>query len=299
MKLYQNGLFRWWPFYASLAAAALGGWILGANGGAADLRWTEALYTWVQNHPNESLLAFLNWLSLAQGGQLPTVLLIVGSVFFWLFCLCMKGKRKTALRPGLGQWCRNAQLIVLASLIVALCSPLLKGKFARERPRYHYENVDFTPWYDFYSRNRENPFKRGSFPSGHTLQATLVLATFHWLGNGLPVIWKGVSLKLLFGGLGALYVAVMGISRIALAKHWIGDVFFAAIIGFWIVSFSAWIVYRTHRDSSGWSSYSGRVQGSGFRVQAGIHAWERLRRRVKSISPTHEPPFRTVDFPEP
>ena len=226
----------------SIISAAVGGILFGANQGALDLHWSEMAYYWAQAPERQTLIGFLDWYSESLGGQLPNILLIGGSFAFWSFCL-FKGYREQ-LTPAWHRYRKKAELIVLASLLIAILGPLLKGAVARERPRYHRENVDYTPWYDCVTRNRERPFKRGSFPSGHTLQASMVFGLVYWVGrNGVPIKSKAMLLKLGIAFMTFLYVAVMGFSRIVLAKHWLADVFFSCIIGYWIISFSAWVVF--------------------------------------------------------
>lgn len=235
-----------WLLWLSAVIAVSGGVVLGIDRGALDLSWTQALHDWMQQPRYASLVAFLEWLSDPHGGQLPSILLISGSALFWVSRLYRM--RHTAPGPDSHRRRKNAELIVLASVLVALLSPALKGTFARERPRYEKANIDYTPWYDAVTRNRDNPFKRGSFPSGHTLQATLLFGVAYWAGTRRR---NNACARLLTTGAAIasfLYVALMAFSRVVLAKHWLADVFFSCLLGFWIVTFSAWVVFRKLDD---------------------------------------------------
>jgi len=226
----------------SLIIAVVGGVVLGINNGELDLHWTGQIRLWAQAPQQDALLAFLHWFSLPYGGQLASILLIGANFGVWVFYL-RQARSAVGLATERHLRRKKSEMILLAALLIALIIPVLKGAVARERPRFHKDNVGYTPWYDVVSRNRENPMNRGSFPSGHTLQAALLFALIFAGGRGGGSRRQSVRTKLLLTAMSLFYVALMGLSRIALDKHWLADVFFAALIGFWIVLFSFWLVF--------------------------------------------------------
>lgn len=216
------------------------GILFGLDGGSLDLAWSEAIYNWAGREEQSVLIRFLDWLSRAEGGQLPSILLIVGCavVFLTGWIASLRGRRP----PRFAAFQRQAAIVVLAALAIGVISPVIKGTVARQRPRYELGNPEYTPWYAATTRHRKNPMARGSFTSGHTMQATLVFCTLYWAKFTAVPFWKTAIAQGLLALVCFAYVALMGLSRIALAKHWLSDVVFGGLIGFGLVAAAAWVI---------------------------------------------------------
>lgn len=95
-----------------------------------------------------------------------------------------------------------------------------------------------------------------SFPSGHTLNATVIAGIvcylmLHWFRGRLArTLWVLGS---------AVYVAAMGFSRIFLGHHWLTDVLAAVVIGLaWLAVVIAmhrlWLVARARHGEQRWTA---------------------------------------------
>lgn len=95
-----------------------------------------------------------------------------------------------------------------------------------------------------------------SFPSGHTLNATVIAGVLcylmlHWFRTrGVRLAWIAVS---------AAYALAMGFSRVYLGHHWLTDVIAAWLLGLaWlavvIVLHRLWLTARTRHGEQRWST---------------------------------------------
>jgi undecaprenyl-diphosphatase len=79
-----------------------------------------------------------------------------------------------------------------------------------------------------------------SFPSGHTLNATVVMGTVAYL---LLVRFEGTRGRLVVLALSGTFVVAMGLSRVFLGHHWLSDVVAAWLLGLgWLA-----VVVTAHR----------------------------------------------------
>ncbi|MGH2543314.1 MAG: phosphatase PAP2 family protein, partial [Ardenticatenaceae bacterium] len=139
-------------------------------------------------------------------GALPVILLTASVMYF-------KGMRKECF------------LLAAAMLLAALVSFAVKDLVARPRPSG--ELVEIIQAAGGYS-----------FPSSHVMHYVVFLGT---LGTLLtPRIRPGTARWLVYTSL-ALFMIAIGISRIYLGVHWLGDVFGGYILGGGIVALAAWL----------------------------------------------------------
>ncbi|PSL36491.1 undecaprenyl-diphosphatase [Labedella gwakjiensis] len=117
-------------------------------------------------------------------------------------------------------------LIVAAGAGSLLMTVAGKQLIGRSRP----DRVDAVPPYEY------SP----SFPSGHTLNATVVAGIVAYL---LILRQSTVIARVLTIGVAAVFVVTIGISRVFLGHHWFTDVLAAWILG------AAWlaVVITAHR----------------------------------------------------
>ena len=80
----------------------------------------------------------------------------------------------------------------------------------------------------------------GSFPSGHTANAAVIVVSIGLLAHRLPV-WAG----------GAAYVAVMGVDRTYLDAHWVTDTIAGAVAGAAIAALIWSVALSRNRDVAG------------------------------------------------
>ncbi len=91
----------------------------------------------------------------------------------------------------------------MASVVSARVVQVLKNAFGRARPEDIMVTID-----------------TGSFPSGHVANAAVIAVA---LGVIVPVAWVWV--------LGALYTALMALSRTYLGAHWLSDTVGGVLVG--------------------------------------------------------------------
>ncbi len=117
----------------------------------------------------------------------------------------------------LALWSRNWRpliLVVAAGSGSLLATVLGKQIFGRARPHL----ADAVPPYE------SSP----SFPSGHTLNATVVVGVLVYL---LCLQFHRTSARIAAVAVGGLFVVAMGLSRVFLGHHWFTDVLAAWLLG--------------------------------------------------------------------
>jgi undecaprenyl-diphosphatase len=123
----------------------------------------------------------------------------------------------TILTAWLTYHSRTWRPIILVSGAAAVsmtATNIGKGMFGRIRP----DHVDAVPPYE------SSP----SFPSGHTLNTTVVIGVLVYL------LWLQVAhVWIRFSAIvaGTLFAGAMGLSRVFLGHHWMTDVMFAWLLG--------------------------------------------------------------------
>ena len=171
------------------------------------------LYSIQTNLKNGTAIAMANSDS-ATGGYAGSTIIIVWLLFFAIFTLLVQWwlKNKTTK-----QLTRYMKIAILASLTVWFALEVnltLKDLWGRYRP---YEltsgNHEFTNWLTI---NGVNGHK--SFPSGHTMAATLCIVFSWFVSNN--------KRKSFFIG-GIVYGVVIAISRVIVGAHFFSDVTFS------------------------------------------------------------------------
>ena len=133
---------------------------------------------------------------------------------------------------------RRVLMVIVALLASYVAIELVKNFMARPRPFTlfsGYDGIEFSPWYSRSSGTAElmvaydlekDAFK--SFPSGHSVQAASLLATFY----GLSLVFPGLQKKLgiAFAAEIIFALAVMA-CRMILGAHFLSDVSVGALMG--------------------------------------------------------------------
>lgn len=142
------------------------------------------------------------------GVMLPLILVVAGA-------LAVEGCWRTA-----GYWVATA---ASSELLVQV----LKRTLGRHRPLALYQGAE-----------------QFSFPSGHATMTAVVLAYLAFLlSRGRRIRWR-----LVVGATAAVYVALVGFSRLYLGAHWMSDVLGGFCFGLGAAALSA-LVYTQHRVS--------------------------------------------------
>jgi membrane-associated phospholipid phosphatase len=153
-----------------------------------------------------------------------------------------------ALTDSAGEWWIGAMVLAIASALIVrrrwyglltllltvpggtLLGELIKDLVRRERPYHQSTLIDLSGY---------------SFPSGHTIAATLLYglaASFALLAV------KSVRLRALAVAGAALIIILVGLSRIALGAHYLTDVLGAMVIGLaWL-----WLCLKMVKLLRGW-----------------------------------------------
>ena len=120
---------------------------------------------------------------------------------------------------------RTAGYWVATAASAELMVQVLKGTLGRHRPMALYQGVE-----------------QFSFPSGHATISAVVLAYLAFLlARGQSLRWR-----LAVGATAAVYVTLVGFSRLYLGAHWMSDVLGGFTFGLAAASLSA-MVYTQHR----------------------------------------------------
>lgn len=174
----------------------------------------------------------------SSGSILPTLysILISGTVMALASFLFLKIVKDDANPSYL---IRLALLFLFASLFALNFGGYFKD--LASRPRYRYliaNNIDYRPWWSFIPYT-DSVDGLKSFPSGHMIMASfaLMLPLFH------PV-WKGNlnhgELYSFFGAL--LYVLFTGFTRIYAGAHFLSDVCFGLLFGYFPLVLTAYFM---------------------------------------------------------
>jgi membrane-associated phospholipid phosphatase len=164
------------------------------------------------------------------GGGDPVIcllLLVAGASYLaWKFG---PKSRFYAWRPHLG--------FILTSALI--CSVMmvhsLKWVMGRARPSQVVKDYfPFSDWFVFGPRFITEGTYQGSFPSGHTAQAFVLVTIAYALATAFHQTRAVRLIGWLWGGIAGCFVVLMGISRCMTMNHWLSDVLGAIGIS-WIL----------------------------------------------------------------
>lgn len=182
-------------------------------------------YTWTQELNRNAWPAFKNFFSrtifqgdLPGAGDLPILGMILVAVFYIRAYLGPRSQALLRWRPALG-------FIIFGALVNALCFVHgTKWAMGRARPSVVFKkHLAFSDWYEFGPHFISEGAYRGSFPSGHTNSAFLLMLLAYALA-GNPKHSLQTRLTGWFLGLGSLgFAASMAIARSMAFSHWISD----------------------------------------------------------------------------
>ena len=170
------------------------------------------------------------------GSELPTLAHVgIGCVVGAGLCALGFGAGKANDAKDLA---RNVLVVVVVLLASYIAIEIVKNLMARPRPRVlfaGYEGIEFSPWYCQSSGTEEfmatyglerDAFK--SFPSGHSLQAAFLLASFY----GLTLVYPGLRQKLgIVLAVEIIYALAVMACRMILGAHFLSDVSVGALLG--------------------------------------------------------------------
>ncbi len=143
----------------------------------------------------------------------------------WIFCVAAVG-------AALLIWRRAWYRLLILFLVVpggGLLNLLLKMAFRRERPLWEHPLVVLHSY---------------SFPSGHTMGATLLYGLATVMGSYWVRTWRG---RVCIGTVGSFVVLLVGLSRVALGVHYLSDVLAGAAAGLAWLALCVTSVETLHR----------------------------------------------------
>lgn len=207
-----------------LALAAIFGVAMGFIG-HVDYRWTLIL----RDHRATGLLNFMGR-SVFEGeafggGDIVVIYLLLPVAVYSLGWKDRLSDRWLAWRPAAG-------FVIASSLVGSLgLVHALKWVVGRARPHLVvFSDLPFTQWYEWGPHFITEGMYRGSFPSGHTSQAA-VLMTLAYVLAATPGFSRNQRIAGWLSGMAAAgYAIVMGIARCMSLSHWVSDV----IAGFFL-----------------------------------------------------------------
>jgi len=191
----------------SLLVLIVAAWIFGAI--AEDVATRDPitivdarLSEWLHGHAVEPLTTLMLLLTHLHSGWGVTVMTLAASAYLWI--------------RGLRIWTFTLTVAVFGSMLLNF---LLKNLFLRPRPHFNDPILTLTSY---------------SFPSGHTMMATVLYGTLGALAASGARDWRCRALAI-FGA--AILISLVGFSRIYLGAHFLSDVLAAIAEGL------AWLAF--------------------------------------------------------
>ena len=169
------------------------------------------------------------------GSELPTAARMgIGAVVGAILCVLGFNAGKANDAKDLARRVLIVVVVLVASYVVV---EIVKNFMARPRPRVllaGYEGIEFCPWYQKSSGAEgfmaafgleNDAFK--SFPSGHSVQAAALLASFY----GLSLVYPGLREKLGIAlVIEIVFTLVIMACRMILGAHFLSDVSMGALV---------------------------------------------------------------------
>jgi membrane-associated phospholipid phosphatase len=223
MARSMGRLFRKHPGLITIAILAL---VAMSAAATVDLRWTATLH----DHRWPGLERWMNP-SIFSGTSLSlndlVIFFVIGALGVYLGGL---GRSRTAkLRPQCG-------FIITSALVVGVYMVHgLKWIVGRARPYEVFNRGwEFTPWFSFGPHFVTEGIYYGSFPSGHTAQAFIIMSLAYILAyqpltdtNRRPAGW-------IWGIIAMAFCMAMAAARCMSWNHWLSDTLGSIFMG-WIV----------------------------------------------------------------
>ena len=195
-----------------------------------DYVWTSYLY----DHRWRKATAFMRR-SLFEGdsfgGSDFSIVLQVCAFFVYLYSW------RTNIRRKWVQW-RSASAFVLSSgLILGLgLVQNLKWLSGRARPNVVFRNeLDYSAWYQFGPQFVTDGQFYGSFPSGHTASAVMLLCIAYLLAGDNQNTLRTRILGWSVGVIVLAYSSVMAVTSVMDLRHWLSDGLASIVIGWSLI----------------------------------------------------------------
>jgi len=163
------------------------------------------------------------------GGGDPVILLLVGvACAYALSRRPAAPERLAALRPALG-------FMLVGGILAAFVNVhTLKWLVSRARPHLVFDGqYAFSAWYEIGPHFITEGVYRGSFPSGHTAQAFVVMVFAYTLAGSHLASRARKAAGWMAGAVAAGYTLAMGVARCMAGVHWVTDVIGAVILS-WV-----------------------------------------------------------------
>lgn len=187
------------------------------------------------------------------GQELPkTIRMVIGGVIG--VALCALGF-KAGKENDAADLARRVLLVVVVLVVSFVAVEIVKIFMARPRPRLLFaghEGIEFSPWYRKFSGAEEFMTNLGiekdafkSFPSGHSLQAASVLASFYGLSIVYPSLRQKLGIAL---AVEIVFALVVMACRMILGAHFLSDVSMGALVS--VVAFFVLMALQ-RRESEG------------------------------------------------
>jgi len=196
------------------------------------------LTLWFSRHQNQAFTEFMGrsfFESGLPGGADLVIFAMLAALVGYLLASFEKGPK--ALR----NWLPSFGFAVFGAIVSAVC--LVHGTkwiIGRARPKeVVYQQLAYSDWFEGGAHFINEGIYRGSFPSGHTLAAFLLMLAAYALA-GDPQHSRG--LKLAGWGVGALavvYAGAMSVARAMSLSHWVSDCVLGVLLA-WLLMHSCY-----------------------------------------------------------
>ena len=215
------------PFgFYTLVVGALAGMVFITG---VDYRWTLFLgeHRWIRLSEFMGRTLFEG--ELPGGGDPVTILLLIILAVYFIAWLKSDASLLQTLRPQLG-------FVVTAALTAGIFMVhSTKWVIGRARPYLVLnEGLPFSQWYEFGPFFVTDGIFRGSFPSGHTAAAFLLMTLSYILSGDSSYRFRWRVIGWVWGCFTLSFSLTMGIGRCMTLSHWVSDV-----VG---IIFLSWII---------------------------------------------------------
>ena len=175
------------------------------------------------------------------GGQDITYLVLIPFVLIYLLSLLPQFRQKFE-KPRI-----YAGFIIMSAIVLAIVNRGFKGFFCRARPGKAMEDPsNYTPMWTFGTLSFDDGLSSGSFTSGHTTTAVILVA----LGFILIKTHKTWLITLTFTATIA-WTAIMGAGRVVHGAHYPGDTLWALLVGIALIAWVYFFVLKIPEQEAG------------------------------------------------